>query len=121
MFTGFVVSDWPSVAELIQHGVAGSRAEAGERALEAGVDMDMVAGIYLDSIAPLVRANRIPMAVVDSAVKRVLRAKARLGLLTDPYRDATAPTPVEARAFARHAAQEPIVLLQNERGQLTLA
>src|SRR6266480_362034 len=70
-FTGFVVSDYTSVLELIQHGVAGSQAEAGERALEAGVDMDMVSGIYLDSLAPLVRANRIPMAVVDSAVKRI--------------------------------------------------
>ena len=120
-FNGLVVSDWTSVLELIQHGVAGSQAEAGERALEAGVDMDMVSGIYVDSLAPLVRANRIPMAVVDSAVRRVLRAKVRLGLFTDPYREAAAPPPAEARALARRVAQESIVLLKNDRGLLPLA
>src|SRR5213079_1211747 len=90
-FTGFVVSDWTSVAELINHGVAGSPAEAGRRALTAGVDMDMQSGIYVDSLAALVRSNRVPMAVVDSAVMRILRAKLRLGLFRDPYRARTAP------------------------------
>src|SRR6266576_1786136 len=90
-FKGFVVSDWTSVAELIQHGVAGSQAEAGRRALTAGVDMDMQSSIYVDSLAALVRSGRIPMAVVDSAVMRILRAKQRLGLFKDPYRVRTAP------------------------------
>src|SRR6266576_1526232 len=85
-FKGFVVSDWTSVAELIQHGVAGSQAEAGRRALMAGVDMDMQSGIYIDALAALVRSNRIPMAVVDTAVMHVLRAKLYLGLFRDPYR-----------------------------------
>src|SRR6201988_700513 len=83
-FTGFVVSDWTSVAELIPHGVAGSLAEAGRRALTAGVDMDMMSSSYVsDSMAALVRSGRIPMAVVDSAVLRILRAKQRLGLFRD--------------------------------------
>ena len=120
-FSGFVVSDWTSVAELIPHGVAGSRADAGRIALTAGVDMDMVSGIYLDSLPALVRANRIPMAVVDSAVLRVLRAKARLGLFADPYRAVAMPDGREARALARRVAQEAIVLLKNERGLLPLA
>ncbi|OLC10623.1 MAG: glycosyl hydrolase [Gemmatimonadetes bacterium 13_1_40CM_66_11] len=113
-FTGFVVSDWTSVAELINHGVAGSQAEAGRRALMAGVDMDMQSSIYGDSLAPLVRSNRIPMRVVDSAVMRILRAKQRLGLFRDPYRARMAPPSAELRALARRVAGESIVLLKNE-------
>jgi beta-glucosidase len=119
-FTGFVVSDWTSVAELVNHGVAGSQAEAGRRALTAGVDMDMQSSIYVDSLAALVRANVIPIAVVDSAVLRVLRAKMRLGLFRDPYRPRTPPAPAETRALARRVARESIVLLKNERATLPL-
>jgi beta-glucosidase len=119
-FNGFVVSDWTSVAELIPHGVAGSQAEAGRRALTSGVDMDMQSSIYVDSLAALVRANRIPLAVVDSAVLRILRAKVRLGLFRDPYRVRTAPAAAETRALARRVARESIVLLKNERATLPL-
>ena len=119
-FPGFVVSDWTSVAELINHGIAGSQAEAGRRALTAGVDMDMQSSIYVDSLAALVQSNRIPMAVVDSAVMRILRAKMRLGLFRDPYRARTAPANTELRALARRVAGESIVLLRNERALLPL-
>src|SRR6266704_1214810 len=118
-FPGFVVSDWTSVAELINHGVAGSQAEAGRRALMAGVDMDMQSGIYVDSLAALV-GTRIPMPVVDSAVMRILRAKTRLGLFRDPYRPRTAPPTSEIRSLARRVAGESIVLLKNERSLLPL-
>ncbi len=114
-FKGMVVSDWTSIAELIPHGIAGSRAEAGRRALTAGVDMDMQSSIYVDSLAALVRSNRIPMAVVDSAVLRVLRAKARVAQLHP-----VAPNAVEIRALARRAARESIVLLKNEGGVLPI-
>src|SRR6059036_1748978 len=113
-FTGFVVSDWTAVAELMQHGVAGSQAEAGRRALTSGVDMDMQSSIYVDSLAALVRSNRIPLAVVDSAVMRILRAKLRLGLFRDPYRARTVPANAELHALARRVAGETIVLLKNE-------
>src|SRR5712664_631479 len=119
-FTGFVVTDWTSVAELINHGVAGSQAEAGRRALTAGVDMDMQSSIYVDSLAALVRSNRIPMAVVDSAVIRILRAKTRLGLFRDPYRPRSAPPTSDLRSLARRVAGESIVLLKNERSLLPL-
>jgi len=115
-FDGLVVSDWTSITELIPHGVAGSRAEAGRLALQAGVDMDMEGRIYVDSLAPLVRANRVPMALVDSAVRRVLRAKARVTELRP-----APPNAVEARTLARRIAGEAIVLLKNERGELPLA
>jgi beta-glucosidase len=119
-FKGFVVSDWTSVAELIPHGVAGGPSEAGRRALTAGVDMDMQSSIYVDSLAALVRANRIPMAVVDSAVLRILRAKARMGLFRDPYRARTAPPMAQTRALARRVSTESIVLLKNDRNTLPL-
>src|SRR5262245_46704624 len=119
-FNGFVVSDWTSVAELIPHGVAGSLAEAGRRALTAGVDMDMMSSSYVDSLVPLVKSGTIPMAVLDTAVMRVLRAKQRLGLFKDPYRARTAPATAETRALARRAARESIVLLKNERNVLPL-
>ncbi len=119
-FKGFVVSDWTSVTELINHGVAGSQAEAGRRGLTAGVDMDMQSSIYVDSLAALVRSNRIPLRVVDSAVMRILRAKQRLGLFRDPYRARTAPPNAELRALARRVAGESIVLLKNEKSLLPL-
>src|SRR5262245_26741918 len=119
-FKGFVVSDWTSIAELIPHGVAGGPSEAGRRALTAGVDMDMQSSIYVDSLAGLVRANRIPMAVVDTAVMRILRAKARMGLFRDPYRARTAPPMAQTRALARRVSTESIVLLKNDRNTLPL-
>src|SRR5437773_6716100 len=119
-FSGFGLSVWTSVAELINHGIAGSQAEAGRRALTAGVDMDMQSGIYVDSLAALVRATRIRMPVVDSAVMRILRAKTRLGLFRDPYRPRTAPPTSETRSLVRRVAGESIVLLKNERSLLPL-
>src|SRR6266568_4679444 len=125
-FKGFVVSDWTAVAELINHGVAGSRAEAGKLALEAGVDMDMVSRIYVNDLPALVRAGRIPMAVVNEAVRRVLSAKAALGLFDDPYHGATpereraALLAPEHRQLARRVAEEAIVLLKNDAQLLPL-
>src|SRR5229473_1070626 len=125
-FRGLVVSDWTSIDELRAHGVAGSRAEAGRLALRAGVDMDMVSRIYVDDLPALVRAGRIPMAVVNEAVRRVLRAKAALGLFDDPYHGATpereravllAP---EHRQLARRVAEESIVLLKNDASLLPI-
>jgi len=125
-FRGFVVSDWTSVNELVNHGVAATRADAGKLALEAGVDMDMVSRIYVDDLPALVKAGRIPMAVVNEAVRRVLRAKVKLGLFDDPYHGATveheravllAP---EHRQLARRVAEESIVLLKNDGQRLPL-
>ncbi|MGH7547880.1 MAG: glycoside hydrolase family 3 N-terminal domain-containing protein [Gemmatimonadales bacterium] len=125
-FRGFVVSDWTSVEELELHGVATSRADAGKLALEAGTDMDMQSRIYLEELPTLVRARRIPSAVVNTAVRRVLRAKASLGLFEDPYRGASVEreqavqlTP-EHRELARRLGREAIVLLKNDGSLLPL-
>src|SRR6266852_1357993 len=117
-FDGFVVSDWTSVAELRAHGIAASAADAGRLALAAGVDMDMVAMIYVDSLPALVRSGRIPIAQVDEAVRRILRAKLKLGLCDDPYR-ALRYVPQD-KALARRAAQQSIVLLKNDGGLLPI-
>jgi beta-glucosidase len=126
-FRGFVVSDYTAINELQQHGVAGTPAQAGREALEAGLDMDMQSGIYAADLAALVRRREIPLAVVDAAVRRVLEAKVALGLFHDPYRGATPEgeraailTPA-ARALARRDAVESLVLLKNERGVLPLS
>ena len=126
-FGGFVVSDWTSIEELEKHGIAGTRAQAGRLALEAGVDMDMVSDIYVHDLPALVERHAIPMSEVDAAVRRVLRAKVALGLFTDPYRGASAGREratilsPEMRALARHMADESVVLLRNDSGVLPLA
>ena len=125
-FRGFVVSDWTGIEELLAHGVAGSRADAGKLGLEAGVDMDMVSGIYLEDVPALVRAGRIPVASVDAAVRRILAAKSRLGLFDDPYhgssveRERSVLLAPEHRQLARRVAQEAIVLLKNDGRRLPL-
>ena len=125
-FRGAVVSDWAGIEEMVSHGVAATRGEAGIMALRAGVDVDMSDGIYADSLTAAVRAGRLPEAFVDSAVRRVLRIKFALGLFQDPYRfsDVTrerrftlAPEHVGA---ARLAAREGIVLLKNANRTLPL-
>ena len=119
-FDGLVVSDWTSIAELIPHGIAATRADAGRLALAAGVDMDMVSQIYLDSLPALVQSGRVPIAQVDSAVRRILREKLRLGLFEDPNRGVMATPPPLDRDLARRVARESIVLLRNESGLLPL-
>ena len=121
-FDGFVVSDWGAVGELIPHGIALNNATAAQKAIMAGLDMDMESGAYHERLVALVRDNVVPQAVVDQAVRRVLRVKFALGIFDHPYVDENRPpyqaTP-EKRALARKAAEESIVLLQNraEEGQ----
>lgn len=125
-FRGVVISDWGGISELIPHGVAGDRGEAGALGMRAGIDIDMSDAVYADSLATLVRSGRIPQALVDSAVKHVLTLKYALGLFTDPYhfsdaarerRYTLAPEHVTA---ARTAARESIVLLKNADKTLPL-
>jgi beta-glucosidase len=125
-FDGMVVSDWTGIWELINHGVAADSAQAGELALHAGVDMDMVSEIYSRALPRSVAAGRVNKAELDEAVRRVLRFKYRLGLFADPYarRDAAREktdilTPAN-RAAAREAGRKAIVLLKNDRETLPL-
>lgn len=126
-FHGLVVSDWTSINELIMHGIAGDRFQAGTLALNAGVDMDMVSEIYIKDLPSLVRANRISQKTLDEAVRRVLRVKFELGLFDDPYRNSNIEREKhiilnsDHRALARKVAQKSIVLLKNEKDILPLS
>jgi beta-glucosidase len=122
-FKGFVVSDWDAVAELINHGIASSKQDAAMKAISAGVDMDMWDNSYV-TLAAAVREGRLPVAVVDRAVRRVLRAKLQAGLFDDPYTNESAAAAVtltaENRGAARRVGQQSIVLLKNEHDLLPL-
>jgi beta-glucosidase len=126
-YPGFVVSDWGSIGELVRHGVARDDKEAAFLAIMAGNDMDMESNAYPRYLAQLVNEGRVPLAVVDAAVRRILRAKFQLGLFDDPYRYSDAARerrvladPAHAHA-ARAIARESIVLLKNRGGLLPLA
>jgi beta-glucosidase len=119
-FQGLVVSDYTAIRELLEHGVGANDEDVGVAALRAGVDVDMLSEIFLEDIPPAVRSGRIDEALVDRAVRRVLRAKYWLGLFDDPYRyhdasreEADVLTP-DHRAFAREIGREAIVLLKND-------
>jgi beta-glucosidase len=125
-FTGLVVSDWGAISELVPHGVAASTGEAGILGLHAGVDIDMSDHVYVDSMGVASNAGRVPVALIDSAVRHVLRVKYLLGLFADPYKFSDAAReklytlyPPQLAA-ARIAAREGIVLLKNSNKALPL-
>src|SRR3954470_8964387 len=103
-FKGIVDSDWGGIGELIPHGVAANNADAATLGIRAGIDVDMSDAIYADNLASLVRAGRVPAALVDSAVKRVLRIKYALGLFSDPYRFSNAARETRYTLAPEHIA-----------------
>lgn len=122
-FKGFVVSDWGSIGEMINHGNVKNEYEAALSAISAGCDMDMESRNYKNNLASLVKENKVPVALIDDAVKRILQKKFELGLFDDPYRfcneereQAALNNPEHAR-IARQVAAKSIVLLKNN-GQL---
>ena len=120
-FRGFVVSDANSVADLATHGFARDLQDAAFRALSAGVNMDMASRTYLEHLATSVQKGRIPVAVIDEAVRPILATKIRMELFEHPYIDESQIQSIlaapEHRQLARSAAQRSAVLLRNE-GQL---
>jgi beta-glucosidase len=114
-FDGAVVSDYTAVMELTHHGIALDAAMASQKALMAGVDIDMMSHYYDAELPALVKSGRVPIAVVDEAVRRVLRLKFALGLFEHPFTDGPEVTGAvaEHRPLARRAAEESLVLLQN--------
>ena len=126
-FMGFVVSDWNSIGEMIDHGVAESLAEAARLAIRAGSDMDMEADAYHGQLANLLAENKIAERWIDEAVRRVLRVKFALGLFDDPYRycnegrESAILYSKEHRHFARDIARKSLVLLKNEDHLLPLS
>lgn len=125
-FQGFVVTDYTGISEMIAHGL-GDLKEVSARAIEAGVDMDMVSEGYLGTLEQSLEEGRIPMADIDRACRLILEAKYKLGLFDDPYRycdpqrAATRIFTPEHRAEARRIAGESFVLLKNAGDVLPLA
>jgi len=124
-FQGFVVTDYTAITEMTAHGLGDARTDV-ELALKAGVDMDMVSEAYLKYLPELAARGEVPEALIDQACRRILEAKYRLGLFTDPYRGCTEEraraeilTP-KNRQVARTLAEESFVLLKNDRQLLPL-
>ncbi len=126
-FEGFVVSDYTADMELIAHGYAADAPDAAQKALWSGVDMSMTSGYYRDHVPALVRAGCLDEAVVDEAVRRILRIKALIGLFDNPYRsldparEAAGAAPGDIRALGRESGAKSIVLLKNEGDLLPLS
>jgi len=114
-FDGFVVSDFTAVMELTHHGIALDAATATRKALQAGVEVDMMSHFYDTQIPKLLEEGTLSMATVDEAVRRVLRVKFALGLFEHPYaRGTEVVQAVDAhRPLVRRAAEESFVLLKN--------
>ncbi|SDC01575.1 beta-glucosidase [Raineyella antarctica] len=124
-FDGWVVSDANSVRDLATHHFAADLADAGERALTAGVDMEMaIHDPAFDQLVAAVGAGRISTERLDASVRRVLSAKEAMGLFDDPYVDEDAArtilTDPAHRVAAREAAEAAAVLLRNEGDLLPL-
>jgi beta-glucosidase len=124
-FKGFVVSDAMAVGNLaIQH-FARDRKDAAFRALTAGNDMEMASGAFPEHLAALVKEGKVTQAQLDTAVRRVLEVKARMGLFENPYADEAKAAQVvgaaEHHEQSRLAAGRTLVLLRNENKTLPLS
>ncbi len=125
-FRGVLVSDYDAVPQLQQHGYAADSVDAAREALLAGVDMDLHSGTYLATLPALVQSGKVPMPALDSAVRRVLRAKFALGLMDDPFRYGDSALSQDSllaahRPIAREIARRSMVLLRNENNLLPLS
>ena len=124
-FKGFVVSDYTGINEMVAHGL-GDLQQVSALALKAGIDMDMVGEGFLTTLKKSLQEGRVTMAGIDLACRRVLEAKYKLGLFTNPYKycdESRAATDIftsENRATARRIAADCFVLLKNQGNILPL-
>ena len=122
---GFVVSDWGAIEQLRSQGVAKDKKEAALKAFTAGVEMDMMNQCYNNHLGDLVKEGKVSEALLNDAVRKVLRVKFRLGLFKHPY----TPNSTEKERFllpqslkiAEQLAEESVVLLKNDNNILPLA
>jgi beta-glucosidase len=124
-FKGAVVSDYFAIREMVtRHKMFGHIKDAAELAIKSGVDAETPDGEAYVHLPELVRTGRVPQAVVDEAVRRMLRLKFEAGLFENPYADAkraeAKTATADAVALAREAARRSIVLLRNEANLLPL-
>ena len=117
-FDGFVVTDWASAAEMIQHGFARDGKDAASIALNSGVDMDMMSHVFTAHLEELVASGAVKEKDIDNAVRNILRIKSRLGLFDNPYVDVDRAAEVQYNDSIMDAAYrtalESAILLRNE-------
>ncbi|HMG66650.1 MAG TPA: glycoside hydrolase family 3 N-terminal domain-containing protein [Chitinophagaceae bacterium] len=120
-FKGFVVSDWGSIGEMINHGYAKDNYEAALEAVTAGSDMDMESRSYINNLSKLVKDGKVKVELIDDAVRRILRKKFEMGLFDDPFRFCNKereqqqwnnPDNLKAEKIV---AEKSIVLLKNDK------
>lgn len=125
-FNGMLVTDYASIAEILQHGTAQNLKQAGEEALHAGTDMDMCSKAYVQHLAQSVKEGKVSEEEINQSCRRVLETKYRLGLFKDPYRYCDTKRSkkdiytLDNRKVARDVAAETFVLLKNENNILPL-
>lgn len=126
-FKGFVVSDWGSVGEMMNHRYAKDEKEAAYKGINAGLDMEMVSECYSKNLVSLVKEGKVSIKLVDDAVRRILEQKYKLGLFDDPFRycdeerERTVIGSQESRKEACYVSERSIVLLKNENSVLPLS
>ena len=117
-FDGLVVTDWNSMGEMIAHGFGVDRKDVARKALDAGVDMDMMTYGFLSHLEELVKTGAVKESAIDDAVRNILRIKVQLGLFEHPYVDVEKGAAVqyapEHLAAAQRSAEESAILLKND-------
>ena len=117
-FDGLVVTDWNSMGEMIAHGFGVDRKDVARKALDAGVDMDMMTYGFLSHLEELVKTGAVKESAIDDAVRNILRVKVQLGLFEHPYVDVEKGAAVqyapEHLAAAQRSAEESAILLKND-------
>lgn len=119
-FDGVLISDFSAILETIAHGYCEDEKDAAKKALEAGVDIDMMTTVYAGNLCEMVKSGEIDEALIDESVLRILELKNKLGLFENPYKDANEELEKEVilceehRALAREAACKSFVLLKND-------
>ena len=125
-FKGFVVTDYTSINEMVPHGYSRDEQQAGEQALNAGVDMDMQGGVFMNHTKKSLQEGKVTEKEIDDAVRRILKTKYDLGLFDDPYKycdEEREKQVVMSQAnldAARRIARKSIVLLKNDSETLPL-
>lgn len=123
-FDGVVVSDWGSIKEMVQIGFSEDNKEAAMKGVNAGVDIEMASGVYLENIEALIAEGKLQQKTIDDAVRNILRLKFKLGLFDNPYTNLKAKSSIYSQEHlqaAKQAAEESFVLLKNKNNILPLS
>ena len=126
-FEGFIISDWGSIRQMINHGYSKDLKQAAYHSITSGNDMDMESEAYQRHLKDLIEEGVVDISIVDEAVRRILRMKYQLGLFEDPYRYSDPKREIELMytsdhlSVARDVAKRSIVLMNNEHGLLPIS